>query len=224
MQAAYLCHSKCLRTLRRQINVVARRFGADCVSNLVAQNMWSRLRRILWLQKPKEAIPDCYCGWKYLYFDASYVAHIQLSTLGSQIRATYARGDLVLNPQSVVLLPRLSRDSQRCFKRAVSWFRVFTKVIFMNISAIFINIRRRKGSYPCINEEEIIFITLAPRSLLFALRWPGAGILQDIKAKLPSIQVCQSGCANCPAVQLGISRSTGNQTGLSKIAKFQYYI
>ena len=90
------------------------------VSNLVAQNMWSRLRRILWLQKPKEAIPDCYCGWKYLYFDASYVAHIQLSTLGSQIRATYARGDLVLNPQSVVLLPRLSRDSQRCFKRAVS--------------------------------------------------------------------------------------------------------
>ena len=54
MQAAYLCHSKCLRTLRRQINVVARRFGADCVSNLVAQNMWSRLRRIFGFKSQKK--------------------------------------------------------------------------------------------------------------------------------------------------------------------------
>ena len=34
-QKAYLCHSKCLRTLRRQINVVARRFGADCCPTLL---------------------------------------------------------------------------------------------------------------------------------------------------------------------------------------------
>jgi hypothetical protein len=90
-----LCHSKCLRTLRRQIIIVARRFDADCMLTADCQIC---LRKSCGLGSAES------CGFKsqkkpfqIVYFDASYVAHSQLSTLGSQIRATYARGDLVLN-------------------------------------------------------------------------------------------------------------------------------
>ena len=66
---------------------------------LVAQILWSRLElhRILWFHTPSPAISDSHSGWKYLYFDASYVASSELSTLGSQIIVDPARDDLVWN-------------------------------------------------------------------------------------------------------------------------------
>jgi hypothetical protein len=39
------------------------------------------LRRILWHHMPKPAQLDSYSASNYLYFDASYVAHSQFSTL-----------------------------------------------------------------------------------------------------------------------------------------------
>ena len=48
-----------------------------------AKTFWFSLRRILWLQKPKEAIVDSYSASNFLYFGTSFVASSQLSTLAS---------------------------------------------------------------------------------------------------------------------------------------------